>query len=60
MKGTVQASLIDVLMELEWVRGPSTAVRLMSGTTVSLVDRIAAGTFSAQLFYRLNIIHVTA
>lgn len=26
---------------------------------MSLLDRIAAGTFSEQLFYRLNIIHLT-
>jgi len=35
-------------------------VRLISGTTVSLLDRFAAGTFSEQLFYRLNIIHLMA
>src|SRR4029078_7961200 len=39
--------------------GTSNGVRLISGTTVSLLDRIAAGTFSEQLFYRLNIIHLT-
>jgi DNA-binding NtrC family response regulator len=31
-----------------------------SGTTVSLLDRIAAGTFSERVFYRLNIIHLSA
>src|SRR5688500_9832153 len=35
-----------------------TRVRLISGTTVSRVGRVAAGTFSERLFYRLNIIHL--
>jgi transcriptional regulator of acetoin/glycerol metabolism len=35
-------------------------VRLISGTTTSLLDRVAAGTFSERLFYRLNIIHLLA
>ena len=35
----------------------SLAVRLESGTTVSLPDHIAAGAFSAR---RLNIIHLRA
>ena len=30
----------------------------MSGTTVSLLDRVASGTFSDRLFYRLNTIHL--
>jgi hypothetical protein len=30
------------------------------GTTVSLLDQVAAGTFSERLFYRLNIIHLMA
>ena len=38
----------------------TTRYRLISGTTVSLLDRVATGTFSARLFYRLNIIHVRA
>jgi DNA-binding NtrC family response regulator len=35
-------------------------VRLIFGTTVSLLDRVTAGTFSDRLFYRLNVIHLTA
>lgn len=58
MPASVQEVFIDVLAGLESARPPSTAVRLMSGTTVSLLDRIAAGTFSEQLFYRLNVIHL--
>jgi DNA-binding NtrC family response regulator len=58
MPAAVQEALIDLLIGLEFARRPAAAVRLVSGTTVSLLDRIAAGTFSEQLFYRLNIIHL--
>lgn len=60
MPQTVQDTLIELLDGLEFTRRPSDAVRLISGTTVSLLERIAAGTFSDQLFYRLNIIHLMA
>ncbi len=60
MPPAVQDALIELLAGLEFTRRPSAAVRLISGTTVSLLDRIAAGTFSEQLFYRLNIIHLMA
>ena len=60
MTAAVQEVLIDLLAGHESGRRPSAAVRLISGTTVSLLDRVAAGTFSARLFYRLNIIHVRA
>lgn len=60
MPAIVQHALIDLLGRLESARLPSAAVRLVSGTTVSLIDRVAAGTFSEQLFYRLNTIHLTA
>ncbi len=51
----------DVL--LEWLDSFESAphpaaVRLISGTTVSLLDRVTAGTFPDRLFYRLNIIHL--
>jgi two-component system, response regulator FlrC len=58
MPATVQEALIDLLAGLQSARRRSAAVRLMSGTTVSLLDRVAAGTFSERLFYRLNIIHL--
>jgi DNA-binding NtrC family response regulator len=32
---------------------------MISGTSVSLLDCIAAGRFAEALFYRLNIIHLT-
>jgi DNA-binding NtrC family response regulator len=60
MPAAVQEALIDLLAGLESTRRPSAAVRLISGTTVSLLDRVAAGTFSERLFYQLNIIHVIA
>jgi DNA-binding NtrC family response regulator len=58
MPAIVQDALIDLLDGLESARIPSATVRLISGTTVSLLDRVAAGTFSARLFYRLSIIHL--
>jgi len=60
MPPAVQDTLIELLAGPEFSPGTSTGVRLISGTTVSLLDRIVAGTFSEQLFYRLNIIHLTA
>ena len=60
MPPVVQDTLIELLAAPELTRTPSDAVRLIAGTTVSLLDRIAAGTFSDQLFYRLNVIHLRA
>jgi two-component system C4-dicarboxylate transport response regulator DctD len=60
MPETVQELLIGLLEELEHERDAAAAVRLVSGSTVSLLQRVLAGTFSAQLFYRLNIIHMVA
>jgi DNA-binding NtrC family response regulator len=60
MPAIVQDALIELLDGLEFTRTPSAAVRLISGTSVSLLERVAAGTFSEQLFYRLNIIHLMA
>jgi DNA-binding NtrC family response regulator len=59
MPPIVQRALLDLLAALEFARPSSAAVRLISGTTVSLLDRVTAGTFSDRLFYRLNIIHLT-
>jgi DNA-binding NtrC family response regulator len=55
---TVQRILVDVFAELEFARASSPSARLMTATRVSLLDRIAAGTFSDRLFYRLNMIHL--
>jgi DNA-binding NtrC family response regulator len=35
-------------------------VRIVAGTTVPLLNRIAQGTFCEHLFYRLNSIHLVA
>ena len=58
MPAAVQEALIDLLDRLQAARRPSAAVRLIAGTTVSLLDRTTAGTFSDRLFYRLNVIHL--
>jgi DNA-binding NtrC family response regulator len=58
MPPIVQDVLLELLAGLEFARRPSAAVRLISGTTVSLLDRVTAGTFSDRLFYRLNVIHL--
>ena len=55
----VQERLLDMLQELESARAPAAAVRLVSATTVSLLDRVGSGNFCDRLFYRLNIIHLT-
>ena len=60
MAPIVQDVLLEVFAGLEVTRRPTTAVRLISGTTVSLLDRVTAGKFSDRLFYRLNIIHLMA
>lgn len=46
---------------MEGPHGPlnsSAGVRVVAGTTASLVDLVAKGRFSDILFYRLNIIHI--
>ena len=55
----VQERLLEMLQEHESVRAPAAAVRLISATTVSLLDRLGSGRFCERLFYRLNIIHLT-
>lgn len=60
MPANVQGGLVELLAELQSARAPSAGVRLIFGTTVSLLDRIAAGIFSERLFYRLNLIHLMA
>jgi transcriptional regulator with GAF, ATPase, and Fis domain len=60
MPRSVQDMVTELLADLELARAPFPHVRLISGTTVSLLDRIEAGTFSDRLFYRLNTIHLLA
>jgi DNA-binding NtrC family response regulator len=56
----VQERFVELLRELECARAPAAAVRVIAGTTVSLLDHVAAGAFSERLFYRLNVIHLGA
>jgi DNA-binding NtrC family response regulator len=58
MSASAQGLLLEVIAELERTTPSSAAVRLMSGTTVALVDAVATGAFSERLFYRLNTIHL--
>ncbi len=57
MPACAQERFVELLVDLQLTREVSTAVRLVSGTTVSLLDRVSAGTFAERLFYRLNTIH---
>ena len=58
MPRIVQDLSLESLDGLEFARHPSAAVRRISGTSVSLLDRVTAGTFPDRLLYRLNVIHV--
>ena len=58
MSPEFQNVFVEMIDDLQRAKTPSTAARLISGTTVSLVDRVNAGTFSERLFYRLNFIHL--
>jgi len=60
MPPAVQDALDALLDGIDFAHGPSAEVRLISGTTTSLLKRVAEGTFSERLFYRLNIIHLMA
>jgi DNA-binding NtrC family response regulator len=60
MPAAAQEGLVDLLVELESTRPRAVAIRLICGTSVSLHDRVAAGTFSDRLFYRINVIHLIA
>ena len=59
MAATVQDLLPEVFEELQRANASWPAVRLVSGTSVSLLELVAAGRFSERLFYRLNTIHLT-
>ncbi len=58
MPAMVQGVIIELIDELQPPRNTSRAVRLVSGTSVSLLQCIAARNFAESLFYRLNIIHL--
>ena len=57
MSDGAQILFIDALNRLRTTR-PPLVPRLIVGTTVSLMDRVTAGEFSEDLFYRLNVIHL--
>jgi two-component system nitrogen regulation response regulator NtrX len=59
MPASVQDVFIALMDELAPERDTPQAVRIISGTSVSLLECIAAGRFDESLFYRLNIIHLT-
>ena len=52
-----QDAFSHLLVEQENARGQ---VRVMTGTTASLWNGVAAGTFSERLFYQLNVLHLVA
>jgi two-component system, NtrC family, C4-dicarboxylate transport response regulator DctD len=58
MPATVQRQFVGVLQDLQSERVPAASVRLVSGTSVSLSDCVATGTFSEALLYRLNVLHL--
>jgi DNA-binding NtrC family response regulator len=58
MPAIVQNQLIETIARLQDAGHLVNTVRLMAGTTASLLDRIADGTFLERLFYRLNIVHI--
>jgi two-component system response regulator FlrC len=60
MPAIVQDNLLDVLARRQGGRTGAATIRLIAGTTVSLFDCVTAGTFSEELFYRLNVIHLMA
>ena len=57
MPDTAQAHFAESLAQLRARRSPD-AARLITGTTVSLLDRVKAGQFSDALLYRLNVVHL--
>lgn len=52
-----QQAVVEAVLD---VLGPGDTVRIIAGSAYPLHASIAAGTFSDELFYRLNIIHVTS
>lgn len=58
MPADVQHRVMGVIDEIQVARPASAAVRLMSGTTTSLLGLVAGGTFSERLFYQLNVLHL--
>ena len=53
-----QAELMRLIDGAEPVPHGARATRVISGTAHNLTGRMASNLFSAELFYRLNIIHI--
>jgi DNA-binding NtrC family response regulator len=58
MSPEFQNVFVEMIDDLQRAKTPSTAARLISGTTMSLFDRVKDGTFLERLFYRLTFIHL--
>ena len=56
MSSAAQLTFASILSERSL--GRPAAVRVIAGTTVSLLERVHAGYFLEELFYRLNLIHL--
>ena len=54
---TLQARLADTLADVPRDPQRRSRKRIMASSSVPLLDRVMAGTFDEQLFYRLNAIH---
>jgi DNA-binding NtrC family response regulator len=57
MSTAAQIRLTETLVQLAPAR-PPLVPRLIVATTVPLLERVMAGEFSEDLFYRLNVIHL--
>jgi transcriptional regulator of aromatic amino acid metabolism len=57
MSGGAQALFAESLNQLCNTASPR-AARLITGTSVSLLERVESGRFSQDLLYRLNVIHL--
>jgi DNA-binding NtrC family response regulator len=54
----VQHVFLESLLPGGATHGPAGVGRLLTGTTVSLWDRVQHGLFSESLYYRLNLLHL--
>lgn len=54
----VAQALLATSLGQQRTTADSRAARLITGTTLSLLERVTAGDFSGDLLYRLNLIHL--